>query len=55
MDTSHIPHLRDYLVEYEQVDRFLINPTVRGLLDEFADDTAGWDDTVEFDIADDDT
>ena len=50
MDTSHIPHLRDYAVEYEQVDRLLVNPTVHGLLDEFADDTADWDDTVEFDI-----
>ena len=53
MDTSHIPHLRDYTLEYEQVDRLLAIPTTIALCDNFADDTADWDDTVEFDIAED--
>ena len=52
MDTSHIPHLRDYTLEYEQVDRILAVRTAQALCDEFADDTAEWDDTVEFDLDD---
>lgn len=54
MDTTFIPHLRDYAVEYEQVDRLLATRTAQALSAEFADDTAAWDDTVEFDIVDDD-
>lgn len=52
MDTSFIPHLRDYVLEYAQVDRLLDERTVQALCDEFADDTAEWDDAVEFDIDD---
>ena len=54
MDTTFIPHLRDYAVEYEQVDRLLAAPAAQALCAAFADDTAEWDDTVEFDLADDD-
>ena len=50
MDTSFTPHLRDYAVEYERVDRLLTEPTAQELCAQFADDTATWDDTVEFDF-----
>ena len=54
MDTSFIPHLRDYAVEYEAVDQLLATRTAQALCDEFADGVAEWDDDVTFDLSDDD-